>query len=734
MKKTLNARFASVLAAASFVLALPETAVAQSPAAVFDWSVPDRLGSDGMIGVTYPIESTAATLRVLNPEASVEGAAPLGWPADFNACASLGRISRFMWTVDGVPAGETSSCRVRIAFPRERRYRVALTVVDTSGTTGTTVQDVNIQDWLIIGLGDSYGSGEGVPNQKVTLPQLLTFEATRAAWQQAQANVQEAIDAVNRARAEVDAAKLELAAARRDFDALIAAWNRLTTAQQAVQNAQRALDAADTALATAVSAVATATAKVAFECAQWWDPTGCTAARAALSRAWQTQATAIANRRLAADTLSAANAERVQALAALPLTGFDYARGVLEARINVLTSRVAVATTAFESAKQFLTSANEVLAAALGALRMRAGEIYARWQDSVPTVGAIFTNEQPFYAPNSYSQCHQSMLSGQAQAALRLERDDPKTSVTFIHLACTGATIDKGVLGEYWGVSFNQPAGASARRGQLDMAAALTPGREVDALVTSVGGNDVGFADAMMKCVTTEPCFVPDAPQVMSDAVADQMCETQLQRIPSTEYTSQANNLLMQICRAALRTAGNHAGSDVEQSFLTALAGLSGKYGKVEAKIATLWPDLDQRRMFLTPYPMVSRDQNDNLCGFENDPVNNLPGISSLEYGWAEQVAGAQLNQTIQSQGDRGWTIVEGIDDAFRRHGYCSDATYMVHVADTLVNQVDFQGVAHPNADGHQAYADQIADALRRAFYPEGNGVVAGPSRVDGRQ
>ena len=50
------------------------------------------------------------------------------------------------------------------------------------------------------------------------------------------------------------------------------------------------------------------------------------------------------------------------------------------------------------------------------------------------------------------------------------------------------------------------------------------------------------------------------------------------------------------------------------------------------------------------------------------------------------------------------------------------------------VNQVDFQGIAHPNAEGHQAYADKIADALRRAFYPEGKGIVAGPSRVDGRQ
>src|SRR5262249_7883835 len=42
--------------------------------------------------------------------------------------------------------------------------------------------------------------------------------------------------------------------------------------------------------------------------------------------------------------------------------------------------------------------------------------------------------------------CTRSGRAGQARAALEMERRDPKTSVTFIHLACGGARADEGLL------------------------------------------------------------------------------------------------------------------------------------------------------------------------------------------------------------------------------------------------------------------------------------------------
>lgn len=39
-------------------------------------------------------------------------------------------------------------------------------------------------------------------------------------------------------------------------------------------------------------------------------------------------------------------------------------------------------------------------------------------------------------------RCHRSATAGPAEAARRLEASDPKTSVTFLSFACSGATID----------------------------------------------------------------------------------------------------------------------------------------------------------------------------------------------------------------------------------------------------------------------------------------------------
>lgn len=43
--------------------------------------------------------------------------------------------------------------------------------------------------------------------------------------------------------------------------------------------------------------------------------------------------------------------------------------------------------------------------------------------------------------------CRRSARSSQAQAALEIERADPRTSVTFVHLSCRNVTIEEGIVG-----------------------------------------------------------------------------------------------------------------------------------------------------------------------------------------------------------------------------------------------------------------------------------------------
>ncbi len=90
--------------------------------------------------------------------------------------------------------------------------------------------------------------------------------------------------------------------------------------------------------------------------------------------------------------------------------------------------------------------------------------------------------------------CHRSLRSGYAQAAVRMERDDPHSSVTLVHLACSGATTRNGLLGP------QLAGGGQIRAAQIAQATALIGDREVDAALVTIGGNDLHFAAAALFC------------------------------------------------------------------------------------------------------------------------------------------------------------------------------------------------------------------------------------------
>jgi len=87
--------------------------------------------------------------------------------------------------------------------------------------------------------------------------------------------------------------------------------------------------------------------------------------------------------------------------------------------------------------------------------------------------------------------CTRSGRSGQAWAALELERQDPRTSVTFIHLACGGARADRGLLRAHNG----QPPQL------LELSQMLPEGQQVDFVSFTIGGNDVRFSEIIGQLV-----------------------------------------------------------------------------------------------------------------------------------------------------------------------------------------------------------------------------------------
>ena len=108
-------------------------------------------------------------------------------------------------------------------------------------------------------------------------------------------------------------------------------------------------------------------------------------------------------------------------------------------------------------------------------------------------------------------RCHRSAKSGQVRAAQRIEDADRHTSVTFVHLACSGGRIYRALLEPYDGI---EPDGTPAAP-QIDRVAELASDHEIDALFVSIGGNEINFSKVVEACVLGEDCHL-GAPMIDS--------------------------------------------------------------------------------------------------------------------------------------------------------------------------------------------------------------------------
>lgn len=104
--------------------------------------------------------------------------------------------------------------------------------------------------------------------------------------------------------------------------------------------------------------------------------------------------------------------------------------------------------------------------------------------------------------------CHRSAQAGPSLAAADLERSDSHSTVTYVHLACSGSVLSTersfdrdrgGVLDKDRGAdpccdrTWSIPA-------QIDVLTTIAANRPIDALTVSGGGNDIGFVPFVMAC------------------------------------------------------------------------------------------------------------------------------------------------------------------------------------------------------------------------------------------
>jgi len=272
-------------------------------------------------------------------------------------------------------------------------------------------------------------------------------------------------------------------------------------------------------------------------------------------------------------------------------------------------------------------------------------------------------------------RCHRSARAASARAAKQIEEDDGQSSVTFVHLACSGATVPKGLIGPYDGVE--QPVGAPPLEAQVKVLDRIARVRPVDAVLLSVGANDVHFGDVVRFCA-----------------------------IP-------AANCFDRVLPRAFGGDGTHTVSEV----------LRASFGRLAARYAALArrisPRIPPSHVYISQYFDSTHDAEGNTC----DRI--LGSIDERELQEAQAQMLAPLNEAVaRAASVHGWHPIEGVAQLFRNHGYCAGDSAWVMRLERSAEELGgtfkgrFLGTLHPNPAGYQAISTLISPALEHAFYP----------------
>lgn len=346
-----------------------------------------------------------------------------------------------------------------------------------------------------------------------------------------------------------------------------------------------------------------------------------------------------------------------------------------------------------------------------------------------------------------HARAHRSTLAASAQAALALERLDTRTSVTFVSVAASGATVSTGLTGRYAGVE-NEPGAKLARAwadkmpAQVDQVAALVDRRKIDALTISIGGNDIGFgnvAQALILAGGADP-------------------RAAFHRL--TEFSEYAAIL------AAVRSGdwnrvdawpGLLGVGSYDNVYGGGFDGLPGLYDKLAGAIRQKLGTVPIRigGVYLTEYPdptkWLSSAGKRHYCNKMLGGVaigGRLGHIDKEEARWAYEYVLAPLNRYAANAAARHrWRYVGGIAGAFGAgHGLCANPPYDAAGYDGNPYPAEVQrpssqhirwyrnareseliqgppgdragskGTLHPSELGHHAIKDRLLSAI--AFAP----------------
>lgn len=714
-----------LLFALTIAFALPASA-AKTPTLDFDWSMPDRFGLD---------ENGDGLIDYFN---TVDRIAPKEWIVDFVITSAPLDANGFDVYVDGVLRLSTKSVRFSLSFPYEDAYEVRVATQAVPASRMSAIHEVIVQDWLIVGVGDSYASGEGNPDIPI---------------------------------------------AGHLFDDYNRVSQNLRTFRNQLANAIQVATARQSDLAAVLAQTAKArAAKQAYDAAVAFQHAHCDKQSCVTDPIFHKTVCVPAPDLDCPGAVANSAAKLADLFAQMVLLGLEKTLSDIEGRLAQLES---AARLALQSATTLVSSLQSIVAQTESDLANIRSQAKPVWQNA---------------------DAHRSAWSGQAQAALRLEQADRRTSVTFVHLAVSGSVI----------------ADVIQQLGQLNVG-----GREIDALIVSGGGNDARFGpiiESLIKFRRSDqagpaqidapgegaaklsaacdalpllgdcgiPAFLGDITQsagtmfaaalpnlpsrykrlddrlqnLAGFGVADILDIASLatrlardQTLPAAELRHQLSAAMVSELTAyvqagtpAARAAKTRSDLAIELQRIVngpaALFDAAGLRSPVflasdvalalshpvgsslqrlnHALLSEAFP-LDIRsparpitlstRVYITEYPDASRDDNGQPC--QASPF--LPGVETPEWAWVAGTMIPQLNAAVRAgAATEGWRFVTGIYASFHAHGVCASDSWFNSPVDTLTHQGDIFGLAHPNRSGHQAYATAIFTALQADLYSGG--------------
>ncbi len=279
-----------------------------------------------------------------------------------------------------------------------------------------------------------------------------------------------------------------------------------------------------------------------------------------------------------------------------------------------------------------------------------------------------------------HEPCHRSGLAGSALAAEQVEDLDPHSSVTLLHVACSGGQTGRGLLEGFSGVT-----GGGSEPPQLDRVMGLAGDREIDAVLMTIGINDARFGAIGPLCIKVMDCW--------NQPTTD----------PQTGiFYSELANLLP-----------------------VAMGELAGRYSRVAAKLNAM--GVTPGRVHLIEYPDALHDQLGRPGSYSHMGV---AGFSRAESKFLYDNFMVPLNAAgAAAAGAHGWTRVFGVDQAFRYHGLAAPASarWFRTVSESEALQGDVNGALHPNRIGHQVIGDLVFGVLKDSLdvEPPGSDPVA---------